>query len=154
EVGRAHPGFRVSNVHTEEELVQAQTVRERLLAVLASFFALVALLLAGLGLYGTLNYSVVQRRREIGIRMAIGARASHIVTGVASEALLMVVAGATMGLGVGLIAARYTEALLYQVNPNDPSMIAVPWLVLLATTLFASIPVVVRAVRTDLATIL
>ena len=154
EVARARPGFRVSDLHTEDELIQAQTVRERLLAVLALFFAVLALLLAGLGLYGVLDYSVLQRRREIGIRMAIGARATHIVWRVAADALAMVLAGATTGLGLGLIAARFIEALLYQVRPGDPRMVAVPWLVLLATALFATIPAAVRAIRTDLVTAL
>jgi predicted permease len=154
EVARARPGFRVSDVHTEDELIQAQTVRERLLAVLAVFFAVLALLLAGLGLYGVLDYSVLQRRREIGIRMAIGARATHIVWWVAADALAMVLAGATTGLGLGLMAARFIEALLYQVKPGDPRMVAVSWLVLLATALFATIPAAVRAIRTDLATTL
>ncbi|HLK70079.1 MAG TPA: ABC transporter permease [Bryobacteraceae bacterium] len=150
EVARARLGFRVSDLHTEEELIQAQTVRERLLAVLAVFFALLALLLAGLGMYGVLDYSVLQRRREIGIRMAIGARATHIVWGVAADALAMVLAGATAGLGLGLMAVRFIEALLYQVKPGDPRMVAVPWLVLLGTALFATIPAAVRAIRTDL----
>ena len=149
EVARARPGFRVSNVRTEDELIQAQTVRERLLAVLALFFAVLALLLAGLGLYGVLDYSVVQRRHEIGIRMAIGAQATHIVWRVAADALAMVLAGAATGLGLGLISARFIQALLYQVKPSDPRMIAVPWLVLLATALLASIPAAVRAIRTD-----
>src|SRR5205085_4776987 len=79
EVSRARSEFRVSNIRTQAELVQAQTVRERLLATLALFFASVALLLAGIGLYGVLDYSVLQRRREIGIRLAIGAQARAIV---------------------------------------------------------------------------
>ena len=107
------------------------------------------MLLAGLGLYGVLDYSVLQRRREIGIRMAIGARPTHIVWRLAADALAMVLAGATAGLGLGLIAARFIEALLYQVKPSDPRMVAVPWLVLLATALFATIPAAVRAIRTD-----
>ena len=149
EVSHARPGFRVSNVRTEDELIQAQTVRERLLAALALFFAVLALLLAGLGLYGVLDYSVLQRRREIGIRMAIGAQATDIVWRVAADAFAMVLAGATAGLGLGLISARFIEGLLYQVKPSDPLMVAVPWLVLLATALFATIPAAVRAIRTD-----
>jgi predicted permease len=149
EVSHARPGFRVSNVRTEDELIQAQTVRERLLAALALFFAVLALLLAGLGLYGVLDYSVLQRRREIGIRMAIGAQATDIVWRVAADAFAMVLAGATAGLGLGLISARFIEGLLYQVKPGDPLMVAVPWLVLLATALFATIPAAVRAIRTD-----
>jgi predicted permease len=149
EVARARPGFRVSNVRTEEELVEAHTVRERLLATLAVFFAAVALLLAGIGLYGVLDYSVVQRRREIGIRMAIGARASDIVWRVAAGGFAMVLAGAVTGLALGLSSARYVQTLLYEVKATDPSMIAVPWLVLLPATLLATVPAVVRAIRTD-----
>ena len=123
EVPRARPGFRVSNIRTQAEVVRAQTLRERLLAMLALFFAMVALLLAGIGLYGVLDYSVLQRRREIGIRMAIGAQAGDIALGVTVDVFSMVLIGAVAGLVLGMASARYVEALLYQVKVTDPGML-------------------------------
>jgi predicted permease len=149
EVARARPGFRIGNVYTEDELVQTQTVRERLLAALALFFAVLALLLGALGLYAVLDYSVLQRRREIGIRMAIGARATDVARRVAAGALAMVLAGAAIGFALGLASARYVQTLLYEVKPSEPRMIAVPWLALLSVTLLATVPAAVRAIRTD-----
>ncbi len=78
-IAQRYNGLRVSNVTTQLDLVRDQTVRERLIAMLAAFFAAVALLLAGIGLYAVLNDFVLQRRREIGIRMAIGSSRAGIV---------------------------------------------------------------------------
>ena len=85
------------------EINLAHTVRERLLAMLAMFFAAVALLLAGIGLYGVLDYGVLQRRREIGIRMAIGAQAGDIARRVTAEAFSMVLLGAVAGIALGMV---------------------------------------------------
>jgi predicted permease len=149
EVPRAQPEFRVTNIRSQEELIRAQTVRERLLAMLAFFFAAVALLLAGIGLYGVLDYSVLQRRREIGIRMAIGAQAGDIARRVTADVFAMVLAGAVAGLGLGLACARYLAALLYQVKPTDVTMLALPWIAIFAAALLAAVPAVIRAVRID-----
>src|SRR5262249_44802632 len=81
EVPRAHPGFRVSTIRTQTALIEQHTARERLLSMLALFFGAVALSLAGVGLYGVLDYSVLQQQREIGIRMAIGAKSAAIARG-------------------------------------------------------------------------
>src|SRR6202043_3232265 len=108
------------------DLVLAQTVREGWLAMLALFFAGVALLLAGIGLYGVLDYSVLQRRREIGIRMAIGAQAGDIARRVTADVFSMVLVGAVAGLALGLASLRYVETLFYQVRATDPLMLAVP----------------------------
>jgi putative ABC transport system permease protein len=129
-ISSAEPGMRLSNVHTQQELIDAQTIRERLLAMLALFFAVVALLLAGVGIYGVLDYSVFQRRREIGIRMAVGAQAAHIVRGVTFEILGWVLAG-----GVA--------------KPTDVTALATPAGALLAAAILASLAPVVRAVRID-----
>jgi len=149
EVPRARTEFRVTNIRAQQEIVRANTGRERLLATLAMFFAAVALLLAGVGLYGVLDYSVLQRRREIGIRMAIGARASEIARRVSADVFAMVLAGAVVGLAPGLGAARYVESLLFEVRATDIGVLAVPPLVILAAALVAAAPAVVRAVRID-----
>jgi putative ABC transport system permease protein len=154
EVSRARPEFRVSTMHTQTALNQSHTVRERLLAMLASFFAVVALLLAGVGLYGVLDYSVLQRRREIGIRLAIGAPAADIARRVTMEVLSMVLAGALAGLALGVASARYIETLFYDVKATDPSMLALPALTLLAVALLAALPPVIRALRIDPVTML
>jgi putative ABC transport system permease protein len=154
EVPRARPEFRVSNIRTQAELVRAQTVRERLLAMLALFFAVVAVLLAGIGLYGVLDYSVLQRRREIGIRMAVGAPAIDIVRRVTVDMFSMVLVGALIGVALGAALVRYIQPLFYQVKATDLAMLALPSLTIFAVTLLASVPGVVRAVRVDPVTIL
>jgi len=154
EVARARPEFRVSNIRTQAAIDQSHTVRERLLARLALFFGIVALSLAGVGLYGVLDYSVLQRRHEIGIRMALGAPAAGIARHVTADVALMVLAGAMGGLALGMAAVRYVESLLYQVKATDPAMLALPALAILAAALLAALPPVIRAVQTDPLTVL
>jgi predicted permease len=154
EIPRARPEFRVSNISTQMEINRSQTIRERMLAMLALFFAGVAVLLAGIGLYGVLDYSVLQRRREIGIRMAIGARAGDIARRVTAQVFAMVLVGAAAGLLLGIASVRYIEALLYQVKATDLAMLAVPSLTIVAAALLAALPAVIRAVRIDPVTML
>jgi predicted lysophospholipase L1 biosynthesis ABC-type transport system permease subunit len=149
EVSQARTEFRVSNIRTQADLVRAQTVRERLVAMLALFFAGVALLLAGIGLYGVLDYGVLQRRREIGIRMAIGAQAGDIAWRVTADMFGMVLAGGLAGLALGMASVRYIAALLYGVQPTDVGMLALPTMTILAVTLAAAAPAVLHAVRID-----
>jgi predicted permease len=149
EVLKARPGFRVSNVRTQASFVEQHTTRERLLAMLALFFAAMALLLASVGLYGVLDYSVIQRRREIGIRMAIGAQAADIIRRVTVEAFAMVLAGAVTGVALGIASTRYIEALLYDIKPTDPGFLALPSAILFAVALLAALPSVIRAVHVD-----
>jgi putative ABC transport system permease protein len=154
EVPRARPEFRVSRIRTQLEINQSHTVRERLLATLALFFAIVALLLAGVGLYGVLHYSVLQRRREIGIRMAVGAAAGGVARLVTRDVFSMVLLGAAAGLGLGLLSVRYVESLFYQVKATDLEMLALPSLAILVGALLAALRPVVQAVRIDPASIL
>lgn len=149
EVPRARPEFRVSNIRTQTELIQQHTVRERLLVMLALFFAVVALLLASVGLYGVLDYTVFQRRREIGIRMALGAQAGDVARRVTAEILAMVVLGAFTGVALGLLSEQYIRSLLYQVKVTEWSVFTVPSLTILAGALLAALPPVIHAVRID-----
>jgi ABC-type antimicrobial peptide transport system permease subunit len=149
EVSRAQPEFRVTSVQAQQGLIDAQTVRERLLAMLALFFAVLALLLAGVGLYGVLDYSVFQRHREIGIRMAIGAQAVEIARRVTFDIAACVFAGSLVGLALGITSARYIESLLYQVKTTDLSALAAPALALFAVTIVAALPAVIRAIHID-----
>ncbi len=149
EISRADPAFRVSNVRTQLALNQVYTVRERLMAMLATFFAIVALVLAGVGLYGVLDYSVLQRRREFGIRLAIGAHATDIARRLTREVFSMVLTGAAIGLVLGFAAARYLETLFFDVRATDPAMVALPSAIILAVALLAALVPVLRALRID-----
>ena len=148
-ISQRHNGLRVSNVTTQLDLFRDQTVRERLLATLAAFFAAVALLLAGIGLYAVLNYTVLQRRREIGIRMAIGSTRAGIVRLVTLDVFVLIALGACAGVALGFGAAHYVESLFYQVKATDADMIALPVCAILLTALVATLPAVLRALRTD-----
>ena len=149
EVKKARAGFRTVSINTQMELVQRQTIRERLLATLSMFFAGVALLLASVGLYGVLNYSVLQRRREIGIRMALGAKTSDVARRITAEVFGMLLLGSFAGLAAGVASERYIETLLYQVKGTDVTMLLLPALTIFAAALLAALPPVIRAVRID-----
>ena len=154
EVPLAWPEFRVSNIRTQAEIDESQTVRERLLARLALFFGAVALLLAGVGLYGVLDYTVVQRRREIGIRMAVGAQAGEIARRVMADVFVVLLVGAVSGLALGMASARYIDSLFYQVKATDLAMLALPSLTIVVAALLAALPPIIRAVRIEPAAIL
>ena len=117
--------------------------------MLALFFAVVALLLAGIGIYGVLDYSVLQRRREIGIRIAVGATAGRVARTVASEVFSMVVAGAAVGAGLGIVAAHYAGALFYETKPSDTDILMGMLFTVLGISVMAAIVPVARAVRID-----
>ena len=149
ELARVRSDFRISTVRSQAALVQVQSVRERLLAMLSLFFAGVSLLLAGIGLYGVLDYSVMQRRKEIGIRMALGARAGNIARALAADALLVIAVGGIGGVAAGLASVRYIASLLYQVKATDASMLVIPSCLIVSAAFVAALPAMLRAVRID-----
>jgi ABC-type antimicrobial peptide transport system permease subunit len=149
EVSRATSDFRISNVAMQGEFVRRQIMLERLLAMLSSFFAAVAVLLSAIGLYGVLNYAVATQRREIGVRMALGARAAHVVRRVTGAVLTPVCVGLMIGLTGGVGFGRIIERLLFQTRPTDPSSFAVTLLTLAVAATLAALPPAIRAVRID-----
>jgi ABC-type antimicrobial peptide transport system permease subunit len=144
----------VSSVRTQIELNRRHTVRERLIASLAAFFAVTAWILAGVGLYGVLGHSVLQRRREIGIRMAIGAQPRHVVWRVLGAALCTVFVGGCAGGLLSLTIGNFAGNLLYGVQAADANRLVIPALAILAAALLASVPAILRVVRIDPVSIL
>jgi len=149
EISQARPDFKVLTIETQSDLVRWHMIRERLLATLSLFFAIVALALAAIGLYGVLNYSVAQRRREIGIRMALGASSAHVIRRVTTDMAAMVCLGSAIGLAGGLACGRFVESLLFEVKATDAGVVAAPILTLLCVAMLAALPGAMRAVRID-----
>jgi hypothetical protein len=118
--------------------IDATIVRERLLATLSIFFAADAALLALLGLYGVIAYSVTRRTNEIGVRMALGAGRGAVLTMILREAAVLIAAGIAAGLVIALAAGKLAAALLYGITPHEPLTLATATAVLLAAGLLAS----------------
>jgi predicted permease len=148
-VRQAHPAFRVANIRTQDELIRSQTIRERLLATLSLFFGVAALVLASVGLYGVLHYAVTQRRRELGIRIALGAGVKEIANRVTASVLAMVGVGAVVGLAAGIFSERFIKSLLFGVKATDPAMLAWAMFAVSMAVVLAALPAVIRAVRID-----
>jgi ABC-type antimicrobial peptide transport system permease subunit len=106
-------------------------------AVLLGIFAVVAVVLAAIGIYGVLAYSVEQRTREIGVRMAVGARREDIMTLVLKQAAVFVVIGIVCGLAMGFAGARLLSGLLFKTSVADPLSVSVTILALVAIAAFA-----------------
>jgi predicted permease len=148
-VAEAVPAGFVRQISTIEQHVQASLVRERLLSVLATFFAVLALTLACIGLYGVMAYRVVRRTREIGVRIAVGARQQSVVWMFVRETLFLVACGAALGTIAALAVSRYISSQLFDVTPGDPLAISAALLVLLAVTMAAGYIPARRASRID-----
>jgi predicted permease len=131
------PGGLASRIATMEQNVEMSLVRERMLALLATFFAALALILACIGLYGVMAYRVARRSREIGIRIAVGASQQSVVWMMVRETLLLVTIGAALGTLASLAANRYVAGQLFGVTPRDPVAIGVALSVLGIVTMVA-----------------
>jgi predicted permease len=140
------PVFRVRTLRAQSEEALQQ---ERLLAGVSTFFGVLALILASVGLYGLMAYAVTRRSAEIGIRMALGARRGHVAGMVLRETLALTGAGIALGIPLALWGARYAASLLYGVGPADPIAIGVTVAALLGVALLAAYVPARRAMRVD-----
>ena len=139
----------IFDVHTQTQLIDQLLFQERMIARLSSFFGLLALVLACIGLYGLLSYEVARRTREIGIRMALGAQQKDVLRFVVGQGILLAVVGVAVGIGVAVAVTRYLESMLYNVHANDPvTMIGVAVLLTLVALAACYIPAR-RATRVD-----
>jgi predicted permease len=132
------PAGLVTEVATMEQTVEMSIVRERMLALLATFFAALALILACIGLYGVMAYRVARRTREIGIRIAVGASQQSVVWMMVRETLLLVIVGAALGTLASLATNRYIAGQLFGVTPRDPVAIVAALSVLGIVTMVAA----------------
>jgi putative ABC transport system permease protein len=139
---------------TFDQLVEATVTQERLIAMLASFFGGLALLLAAVGLYGVVAHAVRARQTEIGLRMALGADPSSIVRLVFQRVGVLIAAGLAFGLAGSLWAVRFVEALLFHLEARDPVTFAGAAAVLVAVGVLAAWIPASRAARLDPATVL
>ena len=135
-VTREYPGARVS-LNSLDDQIAASITEDRLVARMSGFFGALALLLAGLGIYGVVAYSVSRRRREIGIRMALGADPGAVVRMVLRGLALLLGLGLAGGVLLSLWASKYIKTLLYQVEPQDPATVAAAAAVLAAAGVLA-----------------
>jgi predicted permease len=141
------PGATVSEAATMEQVLGETIGRERFSASLLAAFSGFALLLTAIGVYGVLGYTVSERTREIGVRVALGAQPSAISRMFAGKALRFTLAGATAGVAAAFALSRFLETLLFETSPRDPLSFAVAPSLLIGVALFASWIPALRAAR-------
>ncbi len=149
EIGSLDPDQPVTGLQSLESSVSTTLQQRRLSTLLLSLFSAGALLLALLGIYATLAYSVVQRTREIGVRMALGARGGAVVRLVVGQGMRLAALGAGLGVAFALLLGRVIAALLYGVGPHDPVTFAAVVVLLLGAALLACWVPARRASRVD-----
>ncbi len=148
-IGQRDANLPMINVKTQAEHIASLLTQERIMAQLSSFFGLVALLLCCAGLYGLLSYEVSRRTREIGIRMALGARRKNLIRLVVGQALLLAAAGAAIGVAGAIGIGQLLSKLLFGVKPADPLTLITITALLVAVAAIAAFVPARRATRVD-----
>ena len=143
------PNLPVYGMTTLDEQVSNSLLVERLIASLSTVFGFLATLLAVIGLYGVMAYTVTRRTREIGIRMALGAFQKHVIWMVMREVLALVAVGIAVGLGATFALTRLVQSQLYGITPSDPATLGLATLTLTAVACAAGYIPALRASRVD-----
>jgi ABC-type antimicrobial peptide transport system permease subunit len=139
----------VDSMMTMEQVIEQRLGKERALANIISLFGITALFLAGLGIYGVTAYSVRQRTREIGIRVALGAKIGHVLLLVVRQSLIFILIGIVAGLVGAVLLSRTVSGLLYGVRPLDPLTYVLASVILIMISVAAIIIPARRASRVD-----
>jgi putative ABC transport system permease protein len=139
----------VADIRSMEEIVSQSVGQQRFSLLLLSVFAGLALVLAAVGIYGVMAYSVTQRTREIGIRMALGAKPGDVLRLIVGKGMVLALAGVAAGLAGALALSRFLASLLFEVRPTDPVTFALVSAVLVAVALAASYLPARRATKVD-----
>ncbi len=139
----------VSDISSMEEIVSGSVAQQRFSMLLLGIFAGLALVLAAVGIYGVMSYSVAQRTREIGIRMALGAQRSDVLKMTIGSGLRLVLTGLAMGVAVAFVLTRVMSSLLFGVSPTDPVTFISISIVLVSVAVLASYIPGLRATRVD-----
>lgn len=149
EVRRLDANVPIADMRALDQVVARSVAERRLTMLLLGIFAAVALLLAAVGVYGVMSYIVAQRTREIGVRMALGARRGDVLRLVLGRALLLSVIGVALGCAAAWATTHYMAALLYRTEPGDPLILGSVAVVLVVSTLLASYVPGRAAMRVD-----
>jgi predicted permease len=139
----------VFDLRTMGEQIDRSLVTERLIAMLSAVFGAIATILAAVGLYGVMSYSVSRKTREIGIRMALGAFGGDVVWMVMREVLTLIGVGVLIGVGAALVLTRYVQTQLFGLTPNDPVTMAAAVALLIGVAMAAGYLPALRASRVD-----
>jgi putative ABC transport system permease protein len=139
----------IADVRTMQSLLADSVARARFNTMLLTVFAVVALALAAVGIYGVMSYAVTQRTHELGLRMALGAQSSHVLSLIVRQGMMMAVAGVAIGLGAAFALTRILTTLLYGVSATDPLTFSVIALLLTSIALLACYLPARRATRVD-----
>ena len=149
EVQSLEPTMPLTNVDTAEALLAQVLWAPKMAAGLLAVFGLLALVLAAVGIYGVMSYSVNQRTGEFGLRMALGAQPSDILSLVFRQGMVLCGAGLLIGLLVSLLTSRFLAALLFNTSPNDPFTFASILLLLAGVSMIAGYVPARRATKAD-----